>query len=92
MRDTTGSILAVTRPWQTPPQLAREMQVKPQTVIDWILAGELKAINIARRGCTRPRYRIHRSAVTAFEQARAAVPAPKVRRRRRQPEGIIEFF
>jgi excisionase family DNA binding protein len=81
------------RPWLTPPQLAHDMQVKPQTVLSWIKSGELRAINVGRRGCTRPRYRIHRSAVIAFEQARAAVPAPKVqRRRRRQPEGIIEFF
>ena len=81
------------RPWITPPQYARELGVKDTTVLSWIRSGQLVAINVAKHGTTRPRFRIHRSEAVAFEQARAAVPAPKVqRRRRRQPEGIIEFF
>jgi excisionase family DNA binding protein len=79
--------------WLTPPELAAELAVKPATVLGWIRAGELKAINVAGRGCTRPRFRINRADLIAFEVARAAVPEPKVqRRRRRQPVGIIEFF
>jgi excisionase family DNA binding protein len=87
------SVRDVTRHWLTPPELAAELAVKPATVLSWIRAGELKAINVARRGCARPRFRINRADLIAFEQARAAVPTTKIqRRRRRQPEGIIEFF
>jgi hypothetical protein len=92
MRDSTRSLPAVTRPWLTPPQYARELGVKDTTVLSWIRSGELVAINVAKPGAIRPRFRIHRSEAVAFEQRRLAGPAPKIQRRRRQPEGIIEFF
>jgi hypothetical protein len=80
------------RLWITPPQYAKELAVKDATVLSWIRSGELVAINVANPGTTRPRFRIHRSEAVAFEQRRLASPAPKIQRRRRQPEGIIEFF
>jgi hypothetical protein len=68
-------------------------RVKPETVNGWIRTGQLRAINVARQGCTRPRYRIDPTDLAAFEQRRTVVtePAPK-RRRQRHDNGIIEFF
>jgi hypothetical protein len=76
----------------TPPQVAALWQVKAATVIGWIRSGQLRAVDVSSRGSRRPRYRIDRADLLAFEQARAAVPAPKVQRRRRRPADVIEFF
>jgi excisionase family DNA binding protein len=78
--------------WQTPPQIAKTLGCKPDTVLAWIRSGELVAVNLARRGSTRPRYRIEPRALEAFLAARRVVPsAPTVRRRKRRTE-VIEFF
>jgi hypothetical protein len=77
----------------TPPEVARAWGMKPATIIALIRSGELRAIDVARRGSRRPRYRIDKADLIAYEQSRAAVPTTKVqRRRRRQPEVIIDFF
>ncbi len=54
--------------WITPPQYAKELRVKDATVLAWIRSGQLVAINVAKPGTTRPRFRIHRSEAVAFEQ------------------------
>lgn len=61
--------------------------VTEQTVLTWIHAGELRAVNVGRRpGAKKPRWRVTDDALRAFESARAATPAPPPtpRRRRRQ--------
>jgi len=87
-----GSLIA--REWLSPPQLARELGVKPGKVLAWVRAGELRAVDMAQNRGGRPRYRIARRAVDAFLAARAAVPhvAPSPRRRRRRNSQITEFF
>ncbi|MBT6155454.1 MAG: helix-turn-helix domain-containing protein [Planctomycetaceae bacterium] len=81
------------QPYLTPPQYAKRLGVKPETVISWIKAGELRAINVGRRGAKRPRYRIPTDAVVAFENARTALPVThKPAKRRKQPTDVITFF
>ena len=58
----------------TPPEIAEEFGVAVAKVIAWIRCGELKAIDVANRGCTRPRYRIAPDDLDRFKQARAVVP------------------
>lgn len=75
----------------SPPQYASQLHVKPETVISWILRGELAALNIARPGATRPRYRLTPAAIEAFELRRAVVTTPKQIRRRRSPEAVPQY-
>jgi len=42
----------------TPPAIAKRLGVAEETVRGWIASGELRAANLARRGCVRPRYRV----------------------------------
>lgn len=74
----------------TPPEAAKLLRVDPETVIGWIRAGELRASNLARRGTTRPRFRIAREAIDAFlagrEVHRRATP------RKRTTGRVIKFF
>lgn len=72
--------------YQTPPQIAKRYSVKAETVISWIRNGELAALNLAKRGSMRPRYRISPEALEAFERLRSVVPkAPPAPRPRRNP-------
>ncbi|HEY0984835.1 helix-turn-helix domain-containing protein [Schlesneria sp.] len=67
--------------YQTPPEIAARYGCKPETVIGWIRSGELKAINLAKRGAMKPRFRVSPDALEAFELARSVVPRePTVKR------------
>ena len=77
----------------TPPELARRWRVKPERIIAWIRAGELRAFNVASRpGVGKPRYRIPQDAIIEFENRRSAAQVKTTRRRRRQPVDVIEYF
>lgn len=78
--------------YTTPPKYAARLGCKPETVTGWIDSGELAAINVARRGSRRPRYRISPEAIAAFEAARSTVPAPKPIRRRRSSAYVPTFY
>ena len=76
----------------TPPQIAKRWGSSPEQVIGLILAGELGAFNIARKGASRPRWRISREHLADFERRRSAVVTPKPKRKRR-PAGLVkEYF
>jgi excisionase family DNA binding protein len=64
------------------------------TVLGWIAAGELKAVNVGRRlGAKKPRWRITAEALEAFEHLRTPTPPPAVSRRRRpRSEDVIDFY
>ena len=71
----------------TPSEIANRFGCKPETVIAWIRSGELAAIDLARRGSLRPRYRISPEALATFEQTRSVVPrTPPVRVPRQNPK------
>ena len=78
----------------TPPQIAEQFGVSVRKVIEWIRSGELAAMNLARKGCDRPRYSVTPEALNAFERLRAVVPEdtqPRIGRLRRTDKEIKEF-
>lgn len=73
--------------YMTPPAVARRLAIKPERVIEFVRSGELAAVNVARRGCRRPRFRISPDALARFEAARSGaspVALPRQRRRAQQ--------
>ena len=78
--------------YMTPNQLAKRWRVSPDKVAAWIRSGELRALNVASAGSTRPRWRIPPEAVQAFEAARSChrqAPPPK---RRKRDEQVTAYF
>jgi excisionase family DNA binding protein len=76
----------------TPPEVAARWGVSPDKVLAWIRDGELRAINAATRPGGRPRWLIDLADLAAFEQRRAGGSSPTVKRRRKRPGNVIEFF
>ncbi len=75
---------------RTPRELARELRVSPERVRNWILRGDLLAINTAEPG-ERPRWVILPDHLAAFLAARQAKPPVKPVRRRRRPE-LVDYY
>jgi hypothetical protein len=80
------------RQWRTPPAVAKLYQVDPSTVRWWIESGQLRAINVARPGARRPRYRISLIDLAAFENSRAVAPKPRRRHGRQRPIDAVRYF
>lgn len=80
----------------TPPEVAKRLGVSVKKIIAWIRAGELQAMNLANRDCSRPRYRVTLDALEAFERSRLVVPednGPAVQQTRRRPaNGEVKQF
>ncbi len=76
----------------TPPQVAERFGIDPEKVRAFIDSGELRAINVAAKRCSRPRWRISPDALADFEASRSATPPPTVTRRRRRDPSIKQFF
>jgi len=66
----------------TCPEVSKKLRIGPDKVRQLIISGELRAKNVASRSASRPRYRITREDLAAFERARAVVPATQQRARR----------
>ncbi|HLN26424.1 MAG TPA: helix-turn-helix domain-containing protein [Gemmataceae bacterium] len=67
--------------------------VGEHTVLGWIRAGELRAINVGRRlGNKKPRWRVTLEALEAFEQLRTPMPPPPRAPRRKRSVEVIEFY
>ena len=63
------------------------------TVLGWIRSGQLRALNVGRRlGARKPRWKITREAVEAFELLRTHSPPPPTTRRRKSSPEVIEFY
>jgi excisionase family DNA binding protein len=74
-------------------QVAEHHAVSDRTVLAWIRAGELRAVNVTRRpGAGKPRWRITQEALAAFEQRRTPTPVAPQTRRRKRPADVIEFY
>ena len=73
--------------------VCRRYGVTEHTVLAWIRAGELRAVNVGRRqGAKKPRWRITPESLEAFEARRTATPAPPRLRRRTRPAEVIECY
>ena len=76
----------------TPPEVAERYRVSADKVRDWIVSGQLRAIDISTKpGIGRPRWRIHATDLIAFENSRTVNPSVKPTRRRRKAD-VIEYF
>lgn len=82
----------MTSPTYTPEQIAKRYRCSPDKVRTWIMRGELVGINTAARPGGKPRWRVTAEALERFEQMRAAVPAVKVERKRKDEPEVIRFF
>jgi excisionase family DNA binding protein len=74
----------------TPPQVATQLGVAPETVIGWIRAGELKAANVGK-GKKRPRYRIEPEALAEFQRKKMpeVTPTQPANRRRKSFGNLV---
>jgi hypothetical protein len=74
--------------------IRQRYQVTEATVLGWIKAGELRAINVGRNpGSRRPRWRISQAALDDFEAVRTTgAPVQQRKNRRRLDDGIIQFY
>jgi transposase len=76
----------------TPPELARRWGIDVHKVLQWIRAGELRAIDASTVRGGRPRYLIDQVDVAVFEASRTVQPpAARLPRRRKDP-AVIQFF
>jgi len=77
--------------------LADRYAVTAATVLSWIRSGELRAINVGRRPDSRkPRWRVTKEALDAFESRRTPSPeaaaTARAPRRRKRPADVVEFY
>ncbi len=85
-------IAASKRTKLTPPQLAASWGIDVAKILTWIKSGELRAINASTDRNGRARYLIDQADIAVFEASRTVQPpAPRCRRRRKDPQ-VIEFF
>lgn len=76
----------------TPPVLAARYGCKAETIIAAIRRGDIAAIDLARPGSRRPRYRISPDAIAAFEICRAARTPTRRTRRPRRPAYTPTYY
>lgn len=79
----------------TPSELAERWKIHEDNVRLLITSGELDGINVAQKNAKRPTYRVHKSAVEAFELKRRTNhedEAPRrVTRERTQKPKVYRF-
>lgn len=76
----------------TPAQVAARLAVSVHAILAWIAAGELQALNLARRRGGRPRWKILPEALAAFEAARMATTKPAPAKRRKASRDYVDYF
>jgi predicted site-specific integrase-resolvase len=75
----------------TPPEVAKLYRVAVETVHGWIRSGELSAIDVARRGSRRPRFRVSLDSLSAFDQRRSVSKPVAKPRRLTLPKGMVQY-
>lgn len=82
-------------PADTVQAVADRYGVSAHTVLGWIRAGELAAVNVARSHAARkPRWRIPAAALAGFEARRAARVEPERpgRSRATRPNDFVKYY
>jgi excisionase family DNA binding protein len=81
------------RRYLSPAQVAEQLGIDVRRILGWIARGELRACNVGSRpDGGKPRWRIAQCDLDVFLLRRTASPTPTTPRRRRQPEGVTEYF
>lgn len=65
---------AESKRYLTPQQVATKLGVNRQTVNDWCESGIMPALNLARSGATKKRWRMSLNDLREFEQRRSSQP------------------
>jgi hypothetical protein len=73
-------------------EVAARYGVTEHTVLGWVAAGDLRALDVRRAGARRPRWRVTPEALAEFEARRSPAAAVAPRRRRQRPADVIEFY
>lgn len=50
----------------TPPEIAVELGVRPETIVGWIKSGELPAVDFSRPDARKPRFKVRRDDLKEF--------------------------
>jgi excisionase family DNA binding protein len=82
------------RQWLTPAEAARIYGIKGAKIRALIASGEIRAVDMSERGRrgSRPRWRIHATALLEFENRRINAPKQDPQRRRKARDlSIIEY-
>jgi excisionase family DNA binding protein len=70
----------------TPPEIAKLLKIKPETIRAFIHRGDLKAVDLRSPGSSRPQWRIMPEHLAEFlERKTAREKIQPTRRRRRKP-------
>jgi excisionase family DNA binding protein len=78
--------------YMTPPEVAKLLRVRRETVLAWIHTGKLAAINTADT-TKRPRFKVDPSDLDAFKQSLLVKPLVcRVRRPRPVDRGDTQYF
>jgi excisionase family DNA binding protein len=82
-----------TNPAMTVEDVAARLAVSYDTVRAWILSGELRAMNVARKLGQKPRWRVTLADMELFEAMRYnKPPSPSAARRPRKSKAAFEWF
>ncbi len=73
----------------SPPQVAEQLGVAPETVVTWIKNGELKASNLAK--AARPRYVVTPGDLDAFLKTRQPLPPVQPKKAVKVKSGYNKF-
>ena len=76
----------------TPPAVAAMWGVSAGKVLAFIRSGELRAIDLARRGASRPRYAVDLNDLEKFEQSREVVSRVKASSSRAHKRNTRDYF
>jgi len=87
-----GTALRETPQTLTPPQVAKRLRVSPDKVLAWIRSGELRAVDVASRGASRPRYRVTLDELRVFENRRSTHSSPTPPPRRSRDTNVKRYF
>ena len=83
------------RTYLTPPQIAEQLGVAHEKILNFIRTGELRAIDLSSCRGSRPRWHISREDLESFLARRAATPSPAPKRKKKKAKGydsVIEFY
>jgi hypothetical protein len=86
--------MPLAEPLSSVSDVAERFAVSPHAVLSWIASGELRAINVSRKGKSkRPTWRISATAIAEFELSRSAeVVHPKQSKPRSRKTEVIQFY
>ena len=89
MDETTES---TKREYLTPPEVGEILGVGHNKILDWVHAGELRAVDLSTSRGKRPRWRISRHDLESFLARRSATPPPTTRRQRQPSQRVTQFY